>query len=146
MSSTATGSTVRSLPSPVPRGGRTAQILVWFVDVRGLKRANDEHGHAFGDAVIRATADALRGCVRANDVLARWGGDEFVIVGEGASGSAQEFNLRVNAMLAKDTGLAGRWTESVTVGFASGSADSDVAELIERADADMYRRRSASPD
>jgi hypothetical protein len=48
-------------------------------------------------------------------------------------------------MLAKDTGLAGRWTESVTVGFASGGADTDVAELIERADADMYRRRAASP-
>jgi diguanylate cyclase (GGDEF)-like protein len=136
----------RALPSVAGTARRSgAQVLVWFVDVRGLKRANDEHGHAFGDAVIRATADALRRCIRANDVLARWGGDEFVIVGEGVSGSAEEFNARVNAMLAKDIGLAGGWTEAVTVGFASGSHDADIADLIARADGDMYRRRSASP-
>jgi diguanylate cyclase (GGDEF)-like protein len=137
----------RAIPAVAGAARRSgARVLVWFVDVRGLKRANDEHGHSFGDAVIRATVDALRGCVRATDVLARWGGDEFVIVGEGVSGSAEELNVRVNAMLTKNAGLAGRWTEAVTVGFASGSGDADIVELIERADADMYRRRSVSPD
>ena len=48
-------------------------------------------------------------------------------------------------MLAKDTDLAGGWTETVTVGFASGNGNADIAGLIERADADMYRRRSTSP-
>jgi diguanylate cyclase (GGDEF)-like protein len=134
----------RALPTVAGAARRSgAQILVWFVDVRGLKQANDEHGHTFGDAVIRATANALRGCVRANDLLARWGGDEFVIVGEGAAGSAEELNVRVNAMLARDTSLAGRWAESVTVGFASASSDADITDLIARADADMYRRRAA---
>ena len=59
---------------------------MWFVDVRGLKRANDDNGHAFGDAIIRATADALRESVRANDLIARWGGDEFIVIGEGIDG------------------------------------------------------------
>ena len=65
----------RAIPAVSGAARRSGvRVLVWFVDVRGLKRANDERGHAFGDQVIRATVDALRGCVRANDVLARWGG------------------------------------------------------------------------
>lgn len=133
----------RVIPSVTATALRSgAQVLVWFIDVRGLKQANDAKGHAFGDAVIRATADALRACVRANDLIARWGGDEFVVIGEGAWGSAEDLNVRVNAELAKDEGLQGNWPRSVTVGFASGPGDADVSALIARADTDMYRRRS----
>ena len=88
----------RAIPSVSATALRNGgQVLVWFVDVRALKQANDEHGHLFGDTVIRATADALRACVRANDLIARWGGDEFVVLGEGTSGSAEELNVRMNA-------------------------------------------------
>ena len=132
----------RAIPSVSATALRSGEkVLVWFVDVRGLKRANDENGHAFGDHIIRATADALRESVRANDLIARWGGDEFVVIGEGAAGSAEELNGRVNALLAGEDGLAGSWPRSVTVGFAIGSGDEDVATLIARADADMYHRR-----
>lgn len=132
----------RAIPSVTATAQRSdARILVWFVDVRGLKQANDAKGHAFGDAIIRATADALRACVRANDLIARWGGDEFVVIGEGTSGSAEELNVRVNAELARDDALSGDWPRAVTVGFASGPGDADVAALIARADTDMYRRR-----
>lgn len=133
----------RAIPSVSATALRSgAQVLVWFIDVRGLKQANDAHGHAFGDAIIRATSDALRACVRANDLIARWGGDEFVVIGEGAWGSAEDLNGRVNAELAKNEGLRGDWPRSVTVGFASGPGDADVSALIARADTDMYRRRS----
>ncbi len=134
----------RALPSVSATALRSdTQVLVWFVDVRGLKRANDEHGHAYGDAVIRATADALRACVRANDLVARWGGDEFVVVGEGAAGSADELDVRMNAALARGAELSRHGPTSVTVGFACGPADEDVSTIIARADADMYRRRIA---
>ena len=119
-----------------------AQILVWFVDVRGLKHANDAHGHAFGDAVIRATADALLSSVRVNDVVARWGGDEFIVIGEGSHGSAEELEGRVNTALGREGGPSGSWSQSVTVGFASGPGDADVDALLARADSDMYRRRA----
>lgn len=132
----------RAIPSMSATALRSSdQVLVWFVDVRGLKQANDRHGHAFGDAVINATANALRECVRANDLIARWGGDEFVVIGEGTSGSAHELNERVNAVLALADDLSGEWPRTVTVGFASGPGDSDVAALIARADSEMYRRR-----
>jgi diguanylate cyclase (GGDEF)-like protein len=132
----------RAIPSVSATALRSGeQVLVWFVDVRGLKRANDENGHAFGDAVIRATADALRVSVRANDLIGRWGGDEFVVIGQGIAGSAEELSSRVNAVLVGEDGLAGDWTRAVTVGFASGPGGADVAALIARADADMYHRR-----
>jgi diguanylate cyclase (GGDEF)-like protein len=132
----------RAIPAVTATALRSGdRVLVWFVDVRGLKQANDANGHAFGDAIIRATADALRACVRANDVIARWGGDEFVVLGEGESGSAEELNDRVNAELQKEVGLVGDWPRAVTVGFASGPADADVDGLIVRADTNMYARR-----
>ena len=49
-------------------------------DVDGLKEVNDRYGHAAGDAVIRGAADLLRSCIREADLLARVGGDEFVIL------------------------------------------------------------------
>jgi diguanylate cyclase (GGDEF)-like protein len=134
----------RALPSLSATALRSgARLLVWFIDVRGLKQANDLHGHSFGDDVIRATADALRSCVRANDLTARWGGDEFVVLGQGAAGSAEDLDVRMNALLARDDRLASHGPRSVTVGFACGPGDSDVYELIAEADADMYRRRIA---
>ncbi len=119
-------------------------VLVWFIDIRGLKRANDELGHQFGDELIRGVAVAVRTCIRTNDLLIRWGGDEFLVLGSGHSGSAAELNERVDAVLAADPKIAGRWRGRVTVGFASGSSDDDLSQLVARADSDMYRRRSAS--
>ena len=139
----------RAIPAVVAGAQRSAApLLVWFVDVRGLKAANDQHGHDLGDAIIAAVGRALRSCVRTNDLIARWGGDEFVILGTGGavaggSDSALDLNARVNAALAVDPDLVGRWQGTVTVGFASGTATDDVDRLIARADEDMYRRRGA---
>ena len=137
----------RAIPAVVAGAQRSAApILVWFVDVRGLKAANDNHGHDLGDAIIAAVGRALRSCVRTNDLVARWGGDEFVILGTGGaaaggSDSALDLNTRVDAALAVDPDLVGRWRGTVTVGFAAGTATDDVDRLISDADADMYRRR-----
>ena len=141
----------RAIPSVVAGAQRSgAPILVWFVDVRGLKAANDRFGHDLGDAIIRAVARALRGCVRTNDIVGRWGGDEFIVLGTGGVAglggtTAEELNERLDAALAVDPELEGRWRGSVTVGFASGLYTADVDRLIQQADMDMYRRRGADP-
>ena len=54
--------------------------VVVMIDVCNLKQINDDIGHAAGDIVIRATANNVRQLIRADDLLFRWGGDEFVAI------------------------------------------------------------------
>lgn len=61
-------------------GDRPADLLVLLVDVDDLKAVNDGHGHAAGDAVLRAVATCLRAHSRPGDVCVRWGGDEFLLL------------------------------------------------------------------
>jgi len=62
-------------------GGRTgAPLTVAVIDLDGFKRVNDEHGHAAGDRVLAELADAWMRTLRPGDVLARYGGDEFVVM------------------------------------------------------------------
>ena len=61
------------------------QIGLVFIDLDGFKRVNDEHGHAFGDRVLIETARRLQSVVRGVDTVARFGGDEFVILIDGVT-------------------------------------------------------------
>lgn len=56
------------------------RLAVLFIDLNGFKQINDNFGHAFGDTVLRTTADRLKSCARTSDYVARLGGDEFIIV------------------------------------------------------------------
>ena len=70
----------RAVPDRDDRPGRLRDLAVVYVDVDGLKSVNDAHGHAAGDALIRATGNVLRGAFRPDDTIARVGGDEFAIL------------------------------------------------------------------
>lgn len=122
---------------------RGEPIRVCFLDVRGLKRANDEFGHDFGDLVITDVADAITATVRGGDLVARWGGDEFVTVGIGDDSDAQTLSARLNQhFLVHGRANTGEWSGDVTVGIAVAPAtDEDFESLLERADLDMYERR-----
>ncbi len=122
------------------RQGMPAFTLM--LDVDGLKAANDEHGHEFGDAVISAVARALTVSVREADLVCRWGGDEFVILGVGAPWPVDEFEHRVERAIVA-TGIdTERWTPRVTAGSAMHErGDWDVQGLLREADAAMYARR-----
>jgi diguanylate cyclase (GGDEF)-like protein len=80
-------------------GGALALLMV---DLDQFKSVNDTHGHGVGDAVLRHCADLLRDTARKSDVLARWGGEEFVVVariqdGEGIAPLADRFIQRFRA-------------------------------------------------
>ncbi len=121
---------------------REEPVFVIFVDINGLKRANDAHGHEFGDDLIRAAANALRGIVRASDVVGRWGGDEFVIVGTGAPMPTAALAQRIDDQLRASGIPQDMWSEGVSLGMATAhAADLDFADLVRRADRDMYERR-----
>ncbi len=53
---------------------------VAIIDINGFKRVNDEHGHLVGDELLKQFADELRSACRTTDVIARWGGDEFIVL------------------------------------------------------------------
>lgn len=115
--------------------------FVLFIDVNGLKAVNDTRGHEVGDKVICLVAQATRQVVREGDLLGRWGGDEFVIIGSGSMPDPAVIEARLVEVLERD-GSAALWSEGVSLGGASGLAAYE--DLVAAADADMYRRRQES--
>jgi diguanylate cyclase (GGDEF)-like protein len=116
-----------------------------YLDLDGFKPVNDRHGHAAGDAVLKAVAAALARKVRTSDVVARVGGDEFVVllwnVTEAeAAAKAAALEAAVYATLV-------RWkTSTLVVGASTGVAQigplDRPADLLARADAAMYARKA----
>lgn len=113
-----------------------------LIDADHFKRINDEHGHAAGDAVLRHLAAGLAAAFREIDVVARLGGEEFVVLLPGATAEAAEGLARrvcrdIAARTVELEGLQIRYT--VSAGVASMDVDvDDVDALVKRADAAMY--------
>ena len=116
-----------------------------FVDVDGLKDVNDRLGHLAGDRVLLAVADAVRLSVRGGDVVARWGGDEFCVLGPGPGTAPVDLEKRIVARVQElpPDDVPG-WLPRVSAGSAMLAPwdDGDLASLLDQADREMYRRRS----
>lgn len=120
-------------------------LSVVLIDLDHFKRVNDGHGHAAGDAVLKAVAHRLQGALRDSDVLARLAGDEFVVLLSGASAArALSVAERLRqAIAAGPISIVGAevWV-TVSVGVATRKPrDRGVHELIARADRAMYRSK-----
>jgi diguanylate cyclase (GGDEF)-like protein len=120
-----------------------SHLAVLFVDLDGFKAVNDSFGHAFGDCLLVEMALRLRASVRAGDTVARFGGDEFVVLldsvtdAQDAAIVASKVRGAVEAPFLSD-GRAVELAASVGVGvYPRDGASPD--ELVKRADADMYR-------
>ena len=116
-----------------------------IIDVDRLKFINDTLGHPAGDAAIRRVAGAIRKVVRADDLLFRWGGDEFLIllqdVGESeAQGRLEAVNRALGEARPEDN--AHTIPLSVSFGIAGFDAGKALAAAIEDADRRMYLSRS----
>lgn len=115
-----------------------------FFDVDDLKMVNDVYGHAAGDIVIRAVVRAIREVIRAEDLIFRWGGDEFFVIMIGLeSTTAISRMARLEKMLSSVRVDPGLDPLSVRVSYAfEDFADlSDLESTIDRADAGMYRQK-----
>ncbi|MFM8322415.1 MAG: GGDEF domain-containing protein [Chloroflexota bacterium] len=125
-------------------------LSVIVVDIDGLKRTNDSLGHAAGDRLIQNTAAILRAAVRAEDCVARIGGDEFAILLPRVNRTgADEMARRVFAGLDEHNRRCPDEPVSFSLGLASGSAtDSQtgalmIEALISQADAVMYAHKQS---
>jgi diguanylate cyclase (GGDEF)-like protein len=117
-------------------------VFVMFVDIDGLKAANDSHGHEFGDQVIRVVADAVRSSMRASDIVGRWGGDEFIVLGVGEPTPLTQFLERLDTQFTQSGIDRARWPGGVSLGAAVASPETfDFDAVIAAADADMYAQR-----
>lgn len=125
------------------RGGSSLFLL--YIDLDGFKGINDVFGHQEGDRALNEAANLLRGVFRSSDVIARFGGDEFVIaVLEADSSCAARLVKRLENALEHHNAQSDRPYElrmsiGVTnLGFAD---DASIEELIARADSDMYAHK-----
>jgi two-component system cell cycle response regulator len=124
-----------------------SELSVLLFDIDDFKRTNDVHGHLAGDAVLRAIADTVHQLIRLEDVLARFGGEEFVILirathAEDAEMLAERLRTKVEAMrvAADDTALS----VTISVGVARLTempADAGGRELVAKADERLYRAK-----
>ncbi len=122
-------------------------IATLIVDIDHFKRVNDDHGHAAGDAVIRRIGELIAQTLRETDKVARFGGEEFVVLlREVSEHDAHELAERIRLVIAesaipfdgKELGV------TVSIGCAAiTSHDRDIEELIERADRALYAAKAA---
>jgi diguanylate cyclase (GGDEF)-like protein/PAS domain S-box-containing protein len=120
-------------------------LALFFIDIDQLKVLNDSLGHAAGDSALMAVVKRVTSAIRPHDTLARFTGDQFIIVSEGLDSiqSATGFAQRVLDAVALPFDLAGRELHpSVSIGIAIARSGSDQAEhLIRDADLAMYRAK-----
>lgn len=129
--------------SSARREGRHASLV--YIDMDGLKRLNDTHGHEIGSRVIQEVGDILRETFRSSDLIARIGGDEFVVfetsndqIDEGNDVQRLQDNVtRHNAQQVRDYEI------SLSIGVASMDSDSSMTleELLKHGDKTMYQQK-----
>ena len=127
------------LGEELARAQRTrAPVSCLMLDLDNLKQINDACGHLEGDRVLREIGARLRGQLRAYDVLARYGGDEFVAVSPAADDHAARYAAaRMTAAVAgitAPTGATGRLPVSVSVGAATSRPEEPPESRLRRAD------------
>jgi len=127
------------------RAGRP--VTAALIDIDDFKRINDQHGHAGGDAVLRAVALAVAAQLRGTDFVARWGGEEFALILPDADiGEATLVAERVRAAvegLAIALGETHAQRCTISIGLSQARADDRFDPWIDRADRAMYRAKAA---
>ncbi len=123
-------------------------LAVLFLDIDKFKRINDAHGHDLGDQVLRMVATRLRSFVRDEDIVSRWGGDEFACLCLEVTQEADVIQLaeKMIQRIAEACDFNGT-TLSIraSIGIAMYPADGDTADLLfKHADTAMYQAKATT--
>lgn len=132
----------RALKDAAVRG---STLAVLYVDLDDFKAVNDTHGHDAGDELLRIVSRRLTGAIRSDDVVSRWGGDEFACLLTGLPGRDELSHLACKLFDSLSApSRIGRVTLTVrpSIGIAMSPADGATCEeLLGNADAAMYRAK-----
>jgi diguanylate cyclase (GGDEF)-like protein len=122
----------------------TVSGCVGVFDIDNLKPINDFHGHHAGDVAISTVAHAIRSLVRADDLIFRWGGDEFFVVMLGFDDRQAKLRMDNLNLLLEDVrlyGLTEKISIKVSFGFAVFSEITELESAVEIADGEMYKAK-----
>jgi diguanylate cyclase (GGDEF)-like protein len=120
-------------------------FVLLVVDLDHFKRVNDTHGHAVGDDVLRHTATVISNSVRTGDLIARWGGEEFLVacldcpVEQGARIAQKMCDRLAESWI----GRHGTIAVTASIGVAAAVPGVSYGEAFDRADAAMYRAKAS---
>ena len=118
----------------------TPAVMV-FIDLDGFKAVNDRHGHAVGDALLKAVARRLTGHVRASDVVARLGGDEFAVLMWHVTAAQAAAKARELEIIIASARLDGNISVGASAGLVPLDGNASPAEITDAADRAMYARK-----
>jgi diguanylate cyclase (GGDEF)-like protein len=126
-----------------------AAFCIVIIDIDEFKRVNDKHGHMAGDELLKQFATELRSVCRSTDTIGRWGGDEFILLLHCgiAEAIAQIDRLRkwvCGNYTVQANSVPRKLQVDASIGLAERLPGETMKELIERADAEMYRDKAAS--
>jgi len=119
--------------------GRRWPVAVLMVDIDGLKRTNDTLGHAVGDELLRQAADVLRQTFRQDDLVARFGGDEFaMVIANCDETGASQLIARLREAVVRHNELKPVIPLGFSMGYAIANQGGELQTALAQADAEMY--------
>ncbi|MFC3124129.1 putative bifunctional diguanylate cyclase/phosphodiesterase [Pseudoroseomonas globiformis] len=128
------------------QAGQGGDFALHLIDLDGFKAVNDGLGHTTGDKLLLAAVERMRGCLRADDLIARMGGDEFAVIQAEARHPAEARRLaeRLVRIMAEPFEVDGCQIRSgASIGSALGLRDGQTLELLQqRADMALYRAKA----
>lgn len=136
----------RGLEAKRAQLARARRLVAVMLDIDHFKQLNDRFGHAAGDLALQAVAGVLRRSIRADDLLVRWGGEEFLVLLENADlKTAQAIIQRVQRELAAEAIAQLPGPLTVSAGLASAPVDGDdsLTRLIHAADRALLKAKRA---
>ena len=127
----------------------TAPFCAAILDIDGFKRVNDDHGHMVGDELLKQFATELRSACRSTDIIGRWGGDEFIVLLDCGLAEAQAQIERLSKWVCGSYTVEAasgpkKLRVNASIGLAEYAPQETMEQLLDRADAEMYRQKAAS--
>jgi diguanylate cyclase (GGDEF)-like protein len=128
--------------------GERRSLALLLVDLDYFKSVNDQFGHLTGDAALRSVGQAIMSGVRPHDTVARWGGEEFVVLLPGTSSLegaliADRIRRQIEALDTTPLGMDRGLTVSIGIASTPEGGGSSSAELVAAADSALYRAKAA---